>query len=128
MAVVMSKGSKKDNSELNKASRIQSSLQELQECFVDIQEVIEGEQKKPSKTDDNVVYIAPFIVREFDSLKEIPMPVEQVVSLYLEWAEKLYIVAALNRGKYKSRAVRAHMNNLFLLVKTIENMFVPTEK
>lgn len=120
----MSKGSKKDNSELDRNSRIQSDIKELQECFVDIGEVIEGETKKPSKTDDNVVYIAPFIFREFDSLKEIPMPVEQVVTLYLEWAEKLYIVAALNKGKYRNRAVKVHMHNLYALVKTIEKIFV----
>ena len=39
----MSKGSKKDNSELDRNSRIQSDIKELQECFVDIGEVIEGE-------------------------------------------------------------------------------------
>lgn len=110
--------------EIERLSRIQNDLEELQECFVDISEILESERKQPSVTEDNVVYIAPFIIREFDSIKEIPMSAEQVVSIYLEWAEKLYIVAALNKGKYRNKAVKVHMHNLYALLKTVEKIFV----
>lgn len=120
----MSRKNKGQGSDLASDSQLQSDVADLQECFADIQDIFESEAKNPSNRDDNVVYIAPAIFREFDSLKEIPMPAEKVVSLYLEWAERLYIVVALNRGQYSNPAIASHMKNLYSLLKTIENIFV----
>jgi hypothetical protein len=123
MAVVMSKNNKDQDSDTSRENQLRSDISDLQECFTDIKEIFDSEAKKPSKSDDNVVYIAPSIFREFDSLKEIPMPAEKVVSLYLEWAERLYVVVALNKGHYRNHAISTHMQNLYSLLKTIENIF-----
>jgi hypothetical protein len=113
---------------LDRFSKMQNDLEELQECFVDISDILEGEKKKPSPQEDNVVYIAPFIFREFEAVKDLPMSADQVISIYLEWAEKLYIIAALNKGKYKNKAVKIHMHNLYALLKTIEKIFVKEQE
>lgn len=106
----------------DRMSKLQNDLEELQECFIDIKDILDSEDRKPTVAEDNVVYIAPTIFREFESVQEIPMPIEQVVSIYLEWAEKLYVVVALNKGKYNNKAIKIHMHNLFALLKTIEKI------
>ena len=120
----MNEKDKREFDRLEKFSKMQNDLEELQECFVDIAQILEDEKKKPSSAEDNVVYIAPFIFREFEAVKDIPMSADQVISIYLEWAEKLYVIAALNKGKYNNKAVNVHMRNLFSLLKTIEKIFV----
>lgn len=106
----------------DRMSKLQNDLEELQECFIDIKDILDSEEKKPTVAEDNVVYIAPFIFREFESVQEIPISIEEVISIYLDWAEKLYVIAALNKGKYNNKAIKVHMHNLFALLKTIEKI------
>ena len=106
----------------DRMSKLQNDLEELQECFIDIKDILDSEDKKPTVAEDNVVYIAPFIFREFESVQEIPISIEEVISIYLDWAEKLYVIAALNKGKYNNKAIKVHMHNLFALLKTIEKI------
>jgi len=103
-------------------AKIQNDLEELQECFVDISEILTQEKKSPSSKENNIYYIAPYIFREFENVQDLPLPLDEVISIYLDWSEKLYVTAALNKGKYKNKAVNSHMNNLFKLVQTIQKV------
>lgn len=103
---------------------IETNLEELRECIVDIGQIIESERKKSSESTDNVIYVAPFIWREYEMIREMNMTMEQMVTVYLRWAEELYVIASLNRGKYRHKGIRSHMENLYLLICSIEKILV----
>lgn len=109
-------------------AKIENSLEELQDCLNDINDIIISESKKSSIPEDNVYYIAPNIVKIFSDVQDKPMSIEKIIDLYSEWSENVYIITALNKGKYKNKAVKEHVLNLFKLVKSIEYILADPEK
>lgn len=109
-------------------AKIENSLEELQDCLNDINDIIISESKKSSIPEDNVYYIAPNIVKIFSDVQDKPMSIEKIIDLYSEWSENVYIITALNKGKYKNKAVKEHVLNLFKLVKSIEYILSDPDK
>ena len=109
-------------------AKIENSLEELQDCLNDINDIIISESKKSSIPEDNVYYIAPNIVKIFSDVQDKPMSIEKIIDLYSEWSENVYIITALNKGKYKNKAVNEHVLNLFKLVKSIEYILADPDK
>ena len=109
-------------------AKIENSLEELQDCLNDINDIIISESKKSSIPEDNVYYIAPNIVKIFSDVQYKPMSIEKIIDLYSEWSENVYIITALNKGKYKNKAVKEHVLNLFKLVKSIEYILADPDK
>lgn len=109
-------------------AKIENSLEELQDCLNDINDIIISESKKSSIPEDNVYYIAPNIVKIFSDVQDKPMSIEKIIDLYSEWSENVYIITALNKGKYKNKAVKEHVLNLFKLVKSIEYILADPDK
>jgi Asp-tRNA(Asn)/Glu-tRNA(Gln) amidotransferase C subunit len=109
-------------------AKIENSLEELQDCLNDINDIIISESKKSSIPEDNVYYIAPNIVKIFSDVQDKPMSIEKIIDLYSEWSENVYIITALNKGKYKNKAVKEHVLNLFKLVKSIEYILAEPDK
>ena len=109
-------------------AKIENSLEELQDCLNDINDIIISESKKSSIPEDNVYYIAPNIVKIFSDVQDKPMSIEKIIDLYSEWSENVYIITALNKGKYKNKAVKEHVLNLIKLVKSIEYILADPDK
>jgi len=109
-------------------AKIENSLEELQDCLNDINDIIISESKKSSIPEDNVYYIAPNIFKVFSDVQDKPMNLEKIIDLYSEWSENVYIITALNKGKYKNKAVKEHVLNLFKLVKSIEYILADPDK
>lgn len=109
-------------------AKIENSLEELQDCLNDINDIIISESKKSSIPEDNVYYIAPNIFKVFSDVQDKPMNLEKIIDLYSEWSENVYIITALNKGKYKNKAVKEHVLNLFKLVKSIEYILADPNK
>ena len=109
-------------------AKIENSLEELQDCLNDINDIIISESKKSSIPEDNVYYIAPNIVKIFSDVQDKPMSIEKIIDLYSEWSENVYIITALNKGKYKNKAVKEHVLNLVKLVKSIEYILSDPDK
>ena len=57
-------------------AKIENSLEELQDCLNDINDIIISESKKSSIPEDNVYYIAPNIVKIFSDVQDKPMRIE----------------------------------------------------
>lgn len=109
-------------------AKIENSLEELQDCLNDINDIIVSESKRSSVPEDNVYYIAPNIFKVFSDVQDKPLTIEKIVNLYSEWSENVYLITALNKGKYKNKAVKEHVLNLFKLVKSIEYILTDPDK
>lgn len=85
-----------------------------------------SEEKKHDK-DDNVLYVDFAIAEEFKKLETTPMKMKEVLSLYHNWAERLFLIVMENRGHLKRGKLRDHVEKTLDLVATITRILPMNE-
>jgi len=78
--------------------------------------------------DNNVVYVDFGIAQEFKKLETTPMKIGQVLELYHNWAERVFLLAMQNSGRLKKGKLREHVAKTLAIVATITRILPMSDK
>jgi hypothetical protein len=103
---------------MQELSEIRDSVHEMNDFLIKTNEIYTKEKTKPTKTEDNVIYIDPSIKVEFDEMKELSVLFHEAVSVYREWHVKIFNLAVKNIGSYSNPKVQSHIGELVAICAT----------
>jgi hypothetical protein len=82
-----------------------------------------SESKDPSDPEENVIQIAPNVLRQFSKrIQKIPMNIVNIVTLYENWTQELYGATITNKGHMRNKAIKRHITEAYEICKSVENV------
>lgn len=87
--------------------------------------LVEEKEGEVPASENNIIRMDGKILTEFEFYKTQPMALDKVISIYHNWAWRLYYVIQGNQGRLKKGKLRDHVLEIFSVVSTIRQILSP---
>lgn len=101
---------------------IAEKISTMSDLFKKTNEIFMKESKNMTETTDNVVFIDTSIKQEYNKLKDIKLPLHEIVEIYTNWHKELFYLAMANIGQYHIISVQQHVEGIANICKTFPEL------